>query len=127
LTITDTPRHIIPRDTSQFMADPVPPGDVLLHDFMKPAGITQSALARAIGVPPIRVSEIVRGMRAITADSAMRLSRFFGTTPELWLNLQSQWELATMLSTSTVDYLHIVPLRERESLVAHESTDEALT
>ena len=126
MTITDTPRQIIPRDTSQFMADPVPPGEVLLHNFMKPAGISQSALARAIGVPPIRVSEIVRGMRAITADSAMRLARFFGTTPESWLNLQSQWELAKVLSASTDQYSQIVPLRRPQSLVTDESTDQGL-
>ncbi len=112
MTITDTPRQIIPRDTSQFMADPVPPGEVLLHNFMKPAGISQSALARAIGVPPIRVSEIVRGMRAITADSAMRLARFFGTTPELWLNLQSQWELAKLKQAAQDDYDRITPLNQ---------------
>lgn len=127
MTITDTPRNIIPRDTSQFMADPVPPGEVLLHDFMKPARITQSALARAIGVPPIRVSEIVRGMRAITADSAMRLARFFGTTPELWLNLQSQWELARLLSVSTDEYSQIVPLHGRQSLVGDELAEGPLT
>jgi len=115
LTITDVPRDIIPRDMSAFMADPVPPGEVLLHDFMKPAGVTQSALAHAIGVPPIRVSEIVRGLRAVSADSAMRLARFFGTTPQLWLNLQSQWELAKIASTTSDDYSQIVPLAQTDS------------
>ena len=115
MTITDTPGNIIPRDASAFTTNPVSPGEVLRHNFMKPAGITQSALAHAIGVPPIRVSEIVRGMRAISADSAMRLARFFGTTPELWLNLQSQWELAKIGSATADKYSQIVPLAKRSS------------
>jgi antitoxin HigA-1 len=126
LTITDTPRDIIPRDTAQQMADPVSPGEILLHSFMKPAGITQSTLARAIGVPPIRVSEIVRGLRAITADSAMRLARFFGTTPELWLNLQSQWELAKVELLAADKYSQIVPLHERQSPAADKVAEGSL-
>lgn len=72
---------------------PVHPGEILLHDFMEPLGLTQSALAEAVGVTPMRVSEIVRGQRAVTADTALRLSRYFGTRPGWWLDLQSHYEL----------------------------------
>lgn len=72
---------------------PVHPGEILLEEFMKPLGITQYRLARAMKVYPRRVNEIVHGQRAITADTALRLARYFGTTPELWMNLQSHFEL----------------------------------
>src|SRR5689334_19611469 len=72
---------------------PVHPGEILLHDFMEPLELTQSALARAIGVTPIRVSQIVRGQRAISADTALRLSRYFGTRPGWWLDLQTHHDL----------------------------------
>ena len=72
---------------------PVHPGEILLHDFMEPLGLTQYALAKALGVTPIRVSQIVRGQRAITADTALRLSRYFGTRPDWWLDLQSHYDL----------------------------------
>lgn len=72
---------------------PVHPGEILLHDFMEPLGLTQYALAKALGVTPIRVSQIVRGQRAITADTALRLSRYFGTRPDWWLDLQSHHDL----------------------------------
>ena len=72
---------------------PVHPGEILWHDFMEPLGLSQYALAKAIGVTPIRVSQIVRGQRAITADSALRLSRYFGTRPGWWLDLQSHYDL----------------------------------
>ena len=72
---------------------PIHPGEILLHDFMEPLGLSQSALARAHGVTPIRVNHIVRGQRAITADTALRLSRYFGTRPAWWLDLQSHYDL----------------------------------
>ena len=72
---------------------PVHPGEVLLHDFMAPLGLTQNALAKAIGVTPMRVSEIVRGQRGITADTALRLSRYFNTRPAWWLDLQNHYDL----------------------------------
>jgi addiction module HigA family antidote len=74
-------------------APPVHPGEILLHDFMEPLALSQSALAKAIGVTPMRVSQIVRGQRAITADTALRLSRYFGTRPAWWLDLQTFHEL----------------------------------
>ncbi|MGA2177777.1 MAG: HigA family addiction module antitoxin [Verrucomicrobiota bacterium] len=72
---------------------PVHPGEILFHDFMEPLGLSQYALAKAIGVTPMRVSQIVRGQRAITADTALRLSRFFGTRPAWWLDLQTHFDL----------------------------------
>jgi len=77
------------------MADfpPVHPGEVLKEDFLKPAGISQYALAKALGVPQIRISQIVNGKRAITPDTALRLARHFGTTPEFWLGMQMQYDL----------------------------------
>jgi len=73
---------------------PVHPGEILLHDFMEPLGLSQFALAKAIGVTPMRVSQIVRGQRAITVDTALRLSRYFGTRPAWWLDLQTYYDLA---------------------------------
>ena len=68
---------------------PIHPGEILWHDFMEPLGLSQSALAKAIGVTPMRISQIVRGERAVTADTALRLSRYFGTRPGWWLDLQT--------------------------------------
>lgn len=72
---------------------PIHPGEVLMEDFLNGFGITQHKLAVSIGVPPRRINEIVHGKRAITADTALRLGKFFGVEPHFWLNLQSQYEL----------------------------------
>jgi addiction module HigA family antidote len=72
---------------------PVHPGEVLLEDFMKPLGLSQYRLSKDIGVTPIRISQIVRGQRAISADTAMRLARYFGTSPEVWLRMQVRYNL----------------------------------
>lgn len=72
---------------------PTHPGEVLLEDFLKPMGISQYRLAKDINVHPRRINEIVHGNRAVTADTALRLSRYFGTSAELWLNLQSHYDL----------------------------------
>ncbi len=72
---------------------PVHPGEILLEDFMKPLGITQYRLAKEMKVYPRRVNEVVHGKRAITADTALRLARFFGTSPEVWMNLQTHYDL----------------------------------
>ena len=76
---------------------PIHPGEILQTEFLEPLGLSQNRLAREIGVPPRRINEIVHGKRAITADTALRLSIFFGTTAQLWLNLQSHYELDTIL------------------------------
>jgi antitoxin HigA-1 len=73
--------------------DPIPPGEILREEFMRPLGITVSELARGIGVPPNRISQIVNGKRAFSADTALRLGKYFGMSPEIWLDLQSEYEL----------------------------------
>ncbi|MBM4273809.1 MAG: HigA family addiction module antidote protein [Deltaproteobacteria bacterium] len=72
---------------------PLHPGEILLEEFMRPLGISQNRLGRALGVPPRRINEIVHGKRSITADTALRLSRFFGTSPEFWMGLQADYDL----------------------------------
>ncbi len=72
---------------------PTHPGEVLLEEFIKPLGLTQRALAQALKMPYQRLNEIVRGKRGITPSTALRLAKFFGTSPEFWLNLQHMWEL----------------------------------
>jgi len=74
---------------------PIHPGEVLLEDFMKPFGLSQYRLAKDIGVPALRISQIVRGKRSITADTALRLARYFGTSAEVWLRLQARYDLET--------------------------------
>jgi addiction module HigA family antidote len=73
--------------------DPVHPGEVLMEDFLKPMGLSQNRLALSIGVHPRRINEIVLGKRGITADTALRLAKFFGTSPDVWLGLQKDYEL----------------------------------
>lgn len=70
------------------------PGEILLQEWLAPMGLSQYALAKAIDVPPRRINEIVKGMRGITADTALRLAAFFGTDAQSWLNLQSDYDLA---------------------------------
>ena len=72
---------------------PVHPGEVLLEEFLKPMGLSQNRLALDIGVPARRINEIVLGKRGITADTALRLARYFGTSPQFWLGLQKDYEL----------------------------------
>jgi addiction module HigA family antidote len=75
------------------LLETIHPGEILLEEFMKPMGISINRLARDIAVPPGRVSAIVNGKRAITADTALRLGRYFGTSPEVWMGLQADYEL----------------------------------
>lgn len=72
---------------------PVHPGEILREEFMRPLELSSNALARALGVTAARVNDIANEKRGITADSALRLARYFGTTPELWMNLQKRYEL----------------------------------
>lgn len=79
--------------TESDLIEPIHPGEVLMEDFLEGFGITQNKLAVSIGVPPRRINEIVHGKRGITADTAIRLARYFGTSEEFWMNLQSNYEL----------------------------------
>jgi addiction module HigA family antidote len=72
---------------------PIHPGETLREDFLKPLGLTANRLAAELFVPGTRINDIVRGRRAITADTALRLARYFGTTPQFWINLQSNYDL----------------------------------
>jgi addiction module HigA family antidote len=73
--------------------DPIHPGEILREEFLEPLEISQYRLAKAISVPPRRINEIVHGKRAITADTALRLARFFGTSDRFWVNLQGRYDL----------------------------------
>src|SRR5690606_39869106 len=73
--------------------DPIHPGEVLLHDFLEPLGLSQYRLAQDISVPPRRINEIVHGKRSVTADTALRLARYLGTSDRFWLNLQARYDL----------------------------------
>lgn len=72
---------------------PVHPGEVLQEEFLLPLKLTQYRVAKDIGVPPRRVNEIIHGLRAVSADTALRLARYFGMSPAFWLNLQTRYEL----------------------------------
>jgi antitoxin HigA-1 len=73
--------------------DPIPPGEILAEEFMKPNRISQNRLARDLDVNPARINDIVHGRSTITAPVALRLAKYFGTTPELWMNLQADYDL----------------------------------
>lgn len=90
---------------------PIHPGEVLMEDFIEGFGITQNKLAVSIGVPPRRINEIVHGKRGITADTALRLAKYFGTSAQFWLNLQTHYDLdlAEVRVSEQIDA--IAPLR----------------
>jgi len=71
---------------------PIHPGEILMEEFLEPLQVSQNRLAVAIGVPPRRINEIVHGKRRVTADTALRLARYFGTTDRFWLNLQTRFD-----------------------------------
>ena len=85
---TTTRRHLRAK-----VQKPIHPGEVLLEDFLSPMAVTQYRLAKGTGVPRRRINEIVHGVRGITADTALRLARFFGTSEQFWLNLQNRYDL----------------------------------
>ena len=89
---------------------PIHPGEILLEEYLKPLDISQYRLALTIGVPPRRINEIVHGKRAITPDSALRLSRALGTSERFWLNLQNRYELDVELDAHRSDLDAITPL-----------------
>lgn len=90
---------------------PVAPGVILREEFMEPLGITQNGLARAIGAPPNRINEIILGKRAISADTALRLARYFHNTPGFWMNLQSHYEIECAKEKSAEAIGAIKPIR----------------
>lgn len=90
---------------------PIHPGEVLMEDFIKGLGLTQNRLAVAIGVPPRRINEIVHGKRAITADTALRLAKYFGVSAQFWLNLQVRYDLDLAEDRVADQISQIAPLR----------------
>ncbi|HIY66363.1 MAG TPA: HigA family addiction module antidote protein [Candidatus Agrococcus pullicola] len=90
---------------------PIHPGEVLMEDFIEGFGITQNKLAVSIGVPPRRINEIVHGKRGITADTALRLAKYFGTSAEFWVNLQSYYELDRAEDIAGEQIASITPLK----------------
>ncbi len=80
-------------DMDEEMMLPVHPGEILLHEFLLPMGMTAHRLALCIGVDPRRIHDIVQGKRAVTADTALRLGRFFSVSPEIWMDLQTRYDL----------------------------------
>jgi antitoxin HigA-1 len=86
--------------TKARVLEPIPPGEILMEDFMRPLGLSINALARALAVPANRISGIINGKRAISADTALRLGKYFGTSPEIWLDLQSDYELRVARRTT---------------------------
>ena len=91
------------------MKNPSHPGEVLAELYLDPLGMSPIALARHLHVPRTRVERLVKGETALTVDSAMRLAKFFGTTPEYWMNLQRAWDIAR--ARETVDVSDITPLQ----------------
>ncbi|MBR8836838.1 MAG: HigA family addiction module antidote protein [Stigonema ocellatum SAG 48.90 = DSM 106950] len=95
---------------------PTHPGEILLKDFLEPMGITQAALAEAIHVPFQRVNELINGKRGITPSTALRLSCFFGNSPEFWLNLQQAWELYRVMVEESEDLKRIAAWNKSSSI-----------
>ncbi|QOQ38213.1 HigA family addiction module antitoxin [Trueperella pecoris] len=91
---------------------PVAPGEILFEDFIQPMGITQNKLAVAIGIPPRRINEIVRGKRRITADTALRFGRYFGMSAQFWINLQSHYDLEIARDSLGNELDRIRPLQD---------------
>lgn len=96
---------------SEKLYPPIHPGEVLMEDFIEGFGITQNKLAVSIGVPPRRINEIVHGKRSITADTALRLGRYFGVDPQFRLNLQTRYELEVAGDLVGEQVAAITPLR----------------
>lgn len=90
---------------------PIHPGEFLMEDFIEGFGITQNKLAVSIGVPPRRINEIVHGKRGVTADTALRLGKLFGTTAQFWLNLQTLYDLDLAEDRAAEQIDAIVPLQ----------------
>jgi antitoxin HigA-1 len=99
------------------LLDPITPGEILRDDFMEPLDISINQLARDLSVPPNRISEIVNGKRAITADTALRLQRYFGIEAQFWLNLQNEFDLRMMKRKIWTDIeRRIIPIKPSETI-----------
>lgn len=92
---------------------PIHPGEILLEELMKPLGLSQTKLAEGLAVDPRRINEIVNGRRAITGDTALRLARYFGMTPEFWMNLQANYDLKMAKQAKAAEIKRTVKVRPR--------------
>ena len=103
------------------LLDPITPGEILREDFMEPMGISINRLSRDLAVPPNRISEIVNGKRSITADTALRLQRYFGVEAQFWLNLQSEYDLRIVGRKIWNDLeRRIIPVKNPQTELVHE-------
>ncbi len=98
---------------------PIHPGEVLLEEYLKPLGISQNRLARDLAVPAQRINEVIRKNRAITVDTALRLAKYFHTTPQFWLNLQMHYDLEMARETQLIDRVNR-DVRENQALTTRE-------
>jgi addiction module HigA family antidote len=104
------------------LLDPITPGEILREDFMEPMGLSINRLARDLVVPPNRISGIVNGKRAITADTALRLQRYFKIDAQFWLNLQSKHDLRVVKRKIWFDIeRRILPVQDMQAIKAHEA------
>ena len=104
------------------LLDPITPGEILREDFMEPMGLSINRLARDLAVPPNRISGIVNGKRAITADTALRLQRYFKIEAQFWLNLQSEHDLRIVKRKIWADIeRRILPVQDMQATKAHEA------
>ena len=104
------------------LLDPIKPGEILREDFMEPLGISINQLSRDLSVPPNRISEIVNGKRSITADTALRLQRYFGVEAQFWLNLQTEYDLRMIKRNIWSDIeRRIIPVKTTETGIEHSA------
>ncbi len=102
--------------------EPIYPGEILREDFLEPMGISINQLSRDLSVPPNRISEIVNGKRAITADTALRLERYFGVEAQFWLNLQTEFDLRIMKRKIGADIVRrIIPAKRTSEKVSQNA------
>ena len=92
-----TTTNSIPRDASS-PGPAIHPGEIVLEEFLRPLGMTQAAAARALGMSTVRLNELVRGKRGVTADTALRLAQLFKTTPQLWMHMQANFDLKVAMT-----------------------------
>ena len=104
------------------LLDPITPGEILREDFMEPLGISINQLSRDLSVPPNRISEIVNGKRSITADTALRLERYFNVEAQFWLNLQNEYDLRMIKRKIGPDIeKRIIPVKTAETVIEQNS------
>ncbi|MFC1534264.1 HigA family addiction module antitoxin [Thermodesulfobacteriota bacterium] len=104
------------------LLDPITPGEILREDFMEPLGISINKLSRDLSVPPNRISEIVNGKRSITADTALRLERYFNVEAQFWLNLQTEYDLRMIKRKIWSDIeQRIIPVKTTGTVIEHNT------